>query len=29
MENKKKTSKVSDNNKFGKNRANIARLFEK
>lgn len=29
QENRKKVSKVSDNNKFGKNRAHIARLFEK
>lgn len=29
IENKKKSTQVSDNNKFGKNRANIARLFEK
>ena len=29
QENKKKSTKVSDNNKFGKNRANIAKLFEK
>ena len=29
IQNKKKSTKVSDNNKFGKNRANIAKLFEK